>query len=113
AQVVAAAAERRINLRLVDADTVAVAVDETTTPELLRVVAESFGVPAGDLDAGEPALPEELRRRTAYLTHPVFSAHRSETALMRYLRSLADKDLALDRTMIPLGSCTMKLNSAV
>src|SRR6185437_14472430 len=113
AQVVAAAAERRINLRLVDADTVAVACDERTTPEVLRAVAESFGVPAGDLDAGEIALPEELRRRTAYLTHRVFSAHRSETALMRYLRALADKDLALDRTMIPLGSCTMKLNSAV
>jgi glycine dehydrogenase len=114
AGVVAAAAERRINLRFVDADTVAVACDETTTPEVLRAVAESFGVPAGDTDgvAGD-ALPAELRRRTRFLTHPVFSSHRSETELMRYLRALADKDLALDRTMIPLGSCTMKLNSAV
>ncbi|MCW2741886.1 MAG: glycine dehydrogenase [Blastococcus sp.] len=115
AEVVAAAAERRINLRLVDADTVAVACDETTTVEVLRAVAESFGVSTDEAalgDDGADALPAELRRRTAYLTHPVFSAHRSETAMLRYLRSLSDKDLALDRTMIPLGSCTMKLNAA-
>ena len=121
AEVVAAAAERRVNLRLVDADTVGVACDETTTVEILRTVAEAFGVPADSTDEGRAALtdggadalPAELRRRTPFLTHPVFSAHRSETALLRYLRSLSDKDLALDRTMIPLGSCTMKLNSAV
>src|SRR4051812_47075513 len=113
ADVVAAAARRRINLWQVDADTVSVACDERTTPEILRAVAESFGVEAGDLpDGGPDALPAALHRRTPYLTHPVFSAHRSETAMMRYLRSLADKDLALDRTMIPLGSCTMKLNAA-
>ena len=115
AEVVAAAAGRRINLRLVDAGTVAVACDETTTVEILRAVAESFGVPADDAtltDDGADALPADLRRRTTYLTHPVFSAHRSETAMLRYLRALSDKDLALDRTMIPLGSCTMKLNSA-
>jgi glycine dehydrogenase len=113
--VVAAAATRRINLRLVDGDTVAVACDETTTPAILRAVAESFGVPVDETalaDHGSDALPAELRRRTPYLTHPVFSAHRSETAMLRYLRSLSDKDLALDRTMIPLGSCTMKLNAA-
>ena len=106
ADVVAAAAERRINLRLVDADTVAVACDETTTPAILRSVAEAFGVPADDAtldDGGADALPADLRRRTAYLTHPVFSAHRSETAMLRYLRMLSDKDLALDRTMIPLA----------
>ncbi|SFF47052.1 glycine dehydrogenase [Blastococcus tunisiensis] len=115
AEVVAAAAERRINLRRVDDDTVVVACDETTTPETLRAVAECFGVAPDDAaldDAGPDALPADLRRRTPYLTHPVFSAHRSETALLRYLRSLSDKDLALDRTMIPLGSCTMKLNAA-
>ncbi|MGY1810750.1 aminomethyl-transferring glycine dehydrogenase [Blastococcus sp. SYSU D00669] len=113
-EVVAAAAQRRINLWRVDADTVQAACDETTTPEILRAVAESFGVAAGELPEGGPdALPAALRRRTPYLTHPVFSAHRSETAMLRYLRSLSDKDLALDRTMIPLGSCTMKLNSAV
>jgi glycine dehydrogenase len=115
AAVVAAAAERRINLRLVDADTVAVACDETTTVETLRSVAEAFGVAADESaldDDGADALPADLRRRTPYLTHPVFSAHRSETAMLRYLRALSDKDLALDRTMIPLGSCTMKLNAA-
>ena len=93
----------------------AVACDETTTPAILRSVAEAFGVPADDAtldDGGADALPADLRRRTAYLTHPVFSAHRSETAMLRYLRMLSDKDLALDRTMIPLGSCTMKLNAA-
>ncbi|MGY1731636.1 aminomethyl-transferring glycine dehydrogenase [Geodermatophilus sp. SYSU D01045] len=116
AEVVAAAAGRGVDLRLVDADTVAVACDETTTPAVLRLVAEAFGVAADESaldDDGPDALPAALRRRTPFLTHPVFSAHRSETAMMRYLRSLSDKDLALDRTMIPLGSCTMKLNSAV
>src|SRR4051812_24304172 len=113
AEVVAAAAQRRINLRQVDADTVAVACDETTTVEILRAVAEAFGVEPGETDdGGADALPADLRRRTPYLTHPVFSAHRSETAMLRYLRALSDKDLALDRTMIPLGSCTMKLNAA-
>ncbi|MDK3254925.1 aminomethyl-transferring glycine dehydrogenase [Blastococcus capsensis] len=115
AEVVVAAAERRINLWQVDADTVQVACDETTTPAVLRTVAESFGVAVDDAaqdDEGADALPADLRRRTQFLTHPVFSAHRSETAMLRYLRSLSDKDLALDRTMIPLGSCTMKLNAA-
>src|SRR4051812_1514138 len=115
AEVIAAAAERRINLWQADADTVRVACDETTTVEILRQVAESFGVTADDAgldDDGGDALPAALRRRTPYMTHPVFSAHRSETAMLRYLRSLSDKDLALDRTMIPLGSCTMKLNAA-
>jgi glycine dehydrogenase len=112
AEVVAAAAQGRINLRQVDADTVAVACDETTTVDVLRAVAEAFGVEPGEPDDGTEALPDELRRRTPYLTHPVFSAHRSETAMLRYLRALSDKDLALDRTMIPLGSCTMKLNAA-
>jgi glycine dehydrogenase len=120
AEVVAAAAERRINLRLVDDDTVGVACDETTTPEILGTVAEAFGVAAASPEAwtaaldddGADALPAALRRTTPYLTHPVFSAHRSETAMLRYLRRLSDKDLALDRTMIPLGSCTMKLNAA-
>jgi glycine dehydrogenase len=112
-EVVAAAADRRINLRLVDADTVAVACDETTTVATLRAVAEAFGIEPGHADVDGPdALPEALRRRTPFLTHPVFSAHRSETAMLRYLRALSDKDLALDRTMIPLGSCTMKLNAA-
>src|SRR6476469_6796987 len=102
AEVVAAAAQRRINLRQVDADTVAVACDETTTVEILGAVAEAFGVEPGEPDDGPDGLPAELRRRTPYLTHPVFSAYRSETAMLRYLRTLSDKDLALARTMIPL-----------
>ncbi|MPQ99694.1 aminomethyl-transferring glycine dehydrogenase [Modestobacter sp. I12A-02628] len=113
AEVVAAAAEQRVNLRLVDADTVAVACDETTSLDTLRTVAAAFGVQPGEADLdGATALPEQLHRRTPFLTHPVFAEHRSETAMLRYLRRLSDKDLALDRTMIPLGSCTMKLNAA-
>ena len=112
-QVVAAAAERGVNLRLVDADHIGVACDETTTVEHLRVVWAACGVSDVDGDglAAESGLPAGLRRTTPYLTHPVFHAHRSETAMLRYLRSLADKDYALDRGMIPLGSCTMKLNA--
>ncbi|NWP15604.1 hypothetical protein GZA09_27895, partial [Escherichia coli] len=59
----------------------------------------------------EPLIPAELRRTSAYMTHPVFDSHHSETGMLRYIRSLSDKDLALDRSMIPLGSCTMKLNA--
>ncbi|WP_030156146.1 aminomethyl-transferring glycine dehydrogenase [Glycomyces sp. NRRL B-16210] len=108
--VVAGAAEAGVNLRLVDPDTVAAACDETTTETDLRAVCEAFGV-----DLREPvaaAIPADLRRTSAYLTHPVFTAHHSETAMMRYLKRLADQDYGLDRGMIPLGSCTMKLNAA-
>jgi glycine dehydrogenase len=114
--VVAAAHEQGVALRLVDPDHVAVACSETTTLEHLGVVWRAFGVTDADPgrldDATGDALPDVLRRRSPYLTHPVFHEHRSETALMRYLRRLSDLDLALDRTMIPLGSCTMKLNAA-
>ena len=114
----ARAAAARMNLRRIDAATVGVSLDETTSA---RDVADlwavfSGGAPAfayADLDASAPdALPAALRRTSAFMTHPVFHRYRSETELMRYLRALADKDLALDRTMIPLGSCTMKLNAA-
>ena len=114
-EVVTAAAQEGVDLRFVDDDTVGISTDETTTRAHLDVVVAAFGAPAADWDAvdaaTEDALPAELRRATPYLTHPVFSEHRSETALLRYLRRLSDKDLALDRTMIPLGSCTMKLNA--
>jgi len=113
--VVAAAAEAGIDLRLVDADTVGISTDETTTRAHLDAVVAAFGVGPQDwdaLDAQTPdALPVGSARTSAFLTHPVFAEHRSETSLLRYLRRLADKDLALDRTMIPLGSCTMKLNA--
>jgi glycine dehydrogenase len=109
--VVAAAAAAGINLRLVDPDRVAVACDETTTPDTVAAVLAAFGATAGATESAG-GLPAELARTSAYLTHPVFHRYRSETELMRYLRRLADRDLALDRTMIPLGSCTMKLNAA-
>ncbi|HEY0484643.1 MAG TPA: aminomethyl-transferring glycine dehydrogenase [Mycobacteriales bacterium] len=112
--VVAAAARDGVNLRLVDADQVGIACDETTRPEHLRAVWAAFGLTGPDLEALDratpDALPADLVRTSAYLTHPVFHAHRSETAMLRYLRRLADLDYALDRGMIPLGSCTMKLN---
>ncbi|MEU1588020.1 aminomethyl-transferring glycine dehydrogenase [Micromonospora sp. NPDC005710] len=110
AGVVAAAARRGVNLRLVDADRVGVSCDETTTDAHLREVWAAFDVPAFDAD-GDAALPVDLTRATDFLTHPVFRSHHSETAMLRYLRRLSDFDYALDRGMIPLGSCTMKLNA--
>ncbi|RAO55464.1 Glycine dehydrogenase (aminomethyl-transferring) [Micromonospora saelicesensis] len=110
AEVVAAAADRGVNLRLVDADRVGVSCDETTTDAHLAQVWAAFGVPAFDGDA-DVALPVDLTRGTDFLTHPVFRSHHSETAMLRYLRRLSDFDYALDRGMIPLGSCTMKLNA--
>ncbi|WP_275776895.1 aminomethyl-transferring glycine dehydrogenase [Paenarthrobacter sp. Y-19] len=109
-KVIAAAEARGINLRIIDADTVGVSVDETTTPEVLSAVAVAFGAgPVGDAYGFE--LPESVVRTSDFLQHPVFNTHRSETQLLRYIRKLSDRDLALDRTMIPLGSCTMKLNA--
>ena len=109
--VLAAAAERGINLWRVDADRVSVACDETTTPEHLRGVWAAFGLPEPAAGEAVGGFPEQLRRTSEYLTHPAFTTHRSETAMLRYLRRLADLDYALDRGMIPLGSCTMKLNA--
>ncbi|QKV72541.1 aminomethyl-transferring glycine dehydrogenase [Amycolatopsis sp. Hca4] len=115
ATVVAAARDLGVNLREVDDDHVGIACDETTTRERLSCVWKAFGVSVSDVDGLDAdtadALPGPLRRTGEYLTHPVFHAHRSETAMLRYLRQLADKDVALDRSMIPLGSCTMKLNA--
>ncbi|MGH3875728.1 MAG: aminomethyl-transferring glycine dehydrogenase, partial [Actinophytocola sp.] len=122
AEVVGSARDRGINIRQVSADRVAVACDETTTRADVKKLWASFGTGEGvdtsidvdvdELDAGtDDAYPAELARTSEFMTHPVFSAHRSETALLRYLRALSDKDVALDRSMIPLGSCTMKLNA--
>ncbi|MCE1177623.1 MAG: aminomethyl-transferring glycine dehydrogenase [Micrococcales bacterium] len=109
--IVAAALEHGVNLWRVDADHVSVSVDETTVDADLEAVWAAFGVPAGaPVAAVEPEWGEGLRA-SDYLTHPVFHSHRSETAMLRYLRRLADRDFALDRGMIPLGSCTMKLNA--
>ena len=114
-EVVAAAREQGVHLWLVDADRVGISTSEATTGATLGRVLEAFGLSAVDLVAldqatGE-ALPETLRRATPYLTHEVFSTHHSETAMLRYLRRLSARDYALDRGMIPLGSCTMKLNA--
>ncbi|HEY0811840.1 MAG TPA: aminomethyl-transferring glycine dehydrogenase [Pseudonocardia sp.] len=103
-----------ITLHRVDADTLGISCSELTTVAHLEALWAAFGVQADaaalDADTAD-ALPAELVRTSAYLTHPVFHEHRSETSLMRWLRRLADADMALDRTMIPLGSCTMKLNA--
>jgi glycine dehydrogenase len=107
--VVARAAGQGVNLRRVDDDTVSIACDETTTREHLELVWRAFGV-AEDAAAHDADTELVFERTSEFLTHPVFHAHRSETAMLRYLRRLADRDYALDRGMIPLGSCTMKLN---
>ena len=117
AAVHAAAHRAGLNLREIDTRTVGISLDETTTRADVRALWEVFanGAALPDFEAVELATPDTLPsdqlRSSAFLTHPVFSAHRSETKMLRYLRMLADKDLALDRTMIPLGSCTMKLNA--
>jgi glycine dehydrogenase len=108
--VVAAAAQRGINLRLADADTVGISCDEATTRADVAAVWMAFGVEA-DVDALDEDADLGFARTSPFLTHPVFHSHRSETAMLRYLRRLADRDYALDRGMIPLGSCTMKLNA--
>ena len=104
-----------INLRAIDARSVGISLDETATRADLVALAAVFGATLDDIDALDAATPDAfpaaLRRQNAFLEHPVFNTHHSEHELLRYLRSLADKDLALDRTMIPLGSCTMKLNA--
>ena len=111
----AKAAEARINLRAIDAGSVGISLDETSTREDLVALAKLFDITLGDIDAldakATDALPAALVRTSAFLTHPVFNTHHSEHELLRYMRALADKDLAMDRTMIPLGSCTMKLNA--
>ncbi|HEY5804608.1 MAG TPA: aminomethyl-transferring glycine dehydrogenase, partial [Lysobacter sp.] len=105
----------RINLRRIDGQSVGISLDETTTRADVVAVAALFGATISDIDALDrataEALPAGLKRSSAFLTHPVFNTHHSEHELLRYMRALADKDLAMDRTMIPLGSCTMKLNA--
>ncbi|MCT7661979.1 aminomethyl-transferring glycine dehydrogenase [Mycobacterium deserti] len=105
--VIAAAKAKGINLWRVDDDHVSVACDEATTETHVAAVLEAFGV-----TAAEPTPSVIATRTSEFLTHPAFTQYRTETEMMRYLRSLADKDIALDRSMIPLGSCTMKLNAA-
>ncbi|WP_435302739.1 aminomethyl-transferring glycine dehydrogenase [Microbacterium testaceum] len=112
--VVDRAREGGYQLLWVDGATVGVSVDETTTDADISAVLNAFGLAGGELPVGEAlrGVDGALHRDDEYLTHPVFHTHHSETAMMRYLKSLADRDYALDRGMIPLGSCTMKLNAA-
>ena len=110
----ARAAAARINLRRIDGRSLAISLDETSTRADVLALAKLFGARIDDIDeldaATADALPAPLRRESDFMQHPVFNTHHSEHELLRYMRSLADKDLAMDRTMIPLGSCTMKLN---
>jgi len=104
-----------INLRQIDGKSLGISLDETTTRADVIAVAALFGATIADIDALDAktndALPAGLARTSKFMTHPAFNTHHSEHELLRYMRSLADKDLAMDRTMIPLGSCTMKLNA--
>ena len=109
-EMVGEARARRINLRWVDEDRFGISFDETTTEDHLQLLADAFGVTLTEVPA--VGIPPLLARHGEFLTHEVFDRYRSEHEMLRYLRRLADKDLALDRTMIPLGSCTMKLNAA-
>jgi len=119
ADVVAAARDRGILLHAIDRDRVSLSFDEVSAertmsgalPPIELDLDAVFGI-SGGRAFGDAAVPSELRRTSAFLTHPVFTTHHSETGMMRYLKYLADKDYALDRGMIPLGSCTMKLNAA-
>ncbi len=111
AAVHALARELRVNLRVIDAGHVGVSLDETTNESTLAALANIFAISVPFEAEGVDSLPKELLRTSKYLQHPIFNSNHSETGMMRYLRNLADRDLALDRTMIPLGSCTMKLNS--
>ncbi len=111
--IAARAADEKLNLRY-DGEKIGIALDETTTAAAVEAVWRAFGGELSYADVereAKDAVPLELKRTSPFLTHPVFHQHRSETELLRYMRKLADRDLALDRAMIPLGSCTMKLNA--
>ncbi len=100
---------KKINLKRIDATHVGVSLDETTDAKMLKDLCEIFG--GGAVGATGKSIPDSAVRSSTYLRHPIFNTMRSETSMLRYLRTLSDRDLALDRTMIPLGSCTMKLNA--
>jgi glycine dehydrogenase len=111
--VMKSARDEGLNLRKVGEKRVGITLDETTRPETIEAVWRAFGITKADDDfTPKYRVPENMHRRTEYLTHPIFHMNRAETEMMRYMRRLADRDLALDRAMIPLGSCTMKLNAA-
>lgn len=109
AELVAKALSAGYNVRCVNDGQVSISIDETTRLSDVEKLCAAFGVEV--VSADMPRFPADVARKTDFLTHPVFNSYHNETAMLRYLRALADKDLALDRTMIPLGSCTMKLNA--
>ncbi|WP_420341918.1 aminomethyl-transferring glycine dehydrogenase [Paenirhodobacter sp.] len=110
--IMAAARHRGINLRKVGRDRVGISVDELTDAGVIARVLDAFGISEPAPAPAGLGFPEAMLRQSAYLTHPVFHMNRAESEMMRYMRRLSDRDLALDRAMIPLGSCTMKLNAA-
>ena len=103
------AESKKINLKVIDTSHVGVSLDETTDAKMLKDLIDIFG--GGVAGSTGDSIPEFAKRKSTYLSHPIFNTLRSETSMLRYLRTLSDRDLALDRTMIPLGSCTMKLNA--
>ncbi len=111
--VMKSAVDEGVNLRKVGDTKVGITLDERTKPATIEAVWRAFGIDKADKDyTPHYHMPEKMIRQTAFMTHPIFHMNRAETEMMRYMRRLADRDLALDRAMIPLGSCTMKLNSA-
>ncbi|MBZ4690233.1 MAG: glycine dehydrogenase [Cereibacter sp.] len=112
AGILAAARHRGINLRKVGRDRVGISLDETTNADVIARVLDAFGIHEAAAATVGLGFPETQLRQSDYLTHPVFQMNRAESEMMRYMRRLSDRDLALDRAMIPLGSCTMKLNAA-
>ncbi|WP_338548983.1 aminomethyl-transferring glycine dehydrogenase [Roseovarius phycicola] len=113
AAVLKSAVDEGLNLRKVGERRVGITLDEATRPKNIEAVWRAFGIPRRDNDfKPEYRVPDKMHRRSDFLTHPIFHMNRAETEMMRYMRRLADRDLALDRAMIPLGSCTMKLNAA-
>jgi glycine dehydrogenase len=112
AGILAAARAEGLNFRRIGADRVGISLDETSNVQVLQRVLRAFGIEGLPPHRASLGFPEAMLRESAYLTHPVFHMNRAESEMMRYMRRLSDRDLALDRAMIPLGSCTMKLNAA-
>ncbi|MBM1220861.1 aminomethyl-transferring glycine dehydrogenase [Ponticoccus sp. SC2-23] len=112
AGILAAARAEGLNFRKIGTDRVGISLDETTDDKVLMRVLRAFGINIAPPHRATLGFPSEMLRQSAYLTHPVFHMNRAESEMMRYMRRLSDRDLALDRAMIPLGSCTMKLNAA-
>jgi glycine dehydrogenase len=111
--VLQSAVREGVNLRRVGETRIGITLDERTRTSTVESVWRAFGIIMEDSDfTPEYRIPEALQRESDFLTHPVFHMNRAETEMMRYMRRLSDRDLALDRAMIPLGSCTMKLNAA-